>query len=191
MFFKKLDLPSIPDSLKKELFENFEIIYKNPPSVNFDLYEERDSLNQQLANLGPSGHVKIYPMLTGLQHKLSLLYKNTILDNYIFTYQVVEGGNYVSPHIDPDTHRNDAYYYILSTGDTAAKTVWYKHTDVGVSIKQAVGITYDNITPVAEVVVEKDNWYWFKLNEIHSVENLSGRRLMIFCLNKSEVHKYI
>lgn len=191
MFFKKLDFPKIPESLKNELFEDFESMYKNPPSVNFDLYAKDQTLLTQLDNLGPSGHVKIYPIVTALQKKLSILYRNTVLDNYIFTYQVVEGGNYVSPHIDPETHRHDAYYYILSTGDTAARTVWYKQVNENTELKQAVGITYDNIIPVAEVTAEQDNWYWFKLDEIHSVENLAGRRIMIFCLDKSEIHKYI
>ncbi len=178
MFFKKLDLPSIPENLKKEIIKDFEKSYKNPPPVSFDLYKK------------DSGSVSIYPMSTHLQMLLSRIYKNTILDNYIFTFQVVEGGEYVSPHIDPDTHRSEAYYYILNKGDTPAKTVWYKNLS-DEKLNQAIAINYDNLEIVDELVAENDNWYWFKLNEIHSVENLSGRRLMIFCLDKAEVHKYI
>lgn len=178
MYFKKLDFKPIPNELKQEILEDFKESYKNPPPVSFDLYNKE------------SGRVSIYPMSTPLQHKISALYQNTILDDYIFTFQVVEGGDYVAPHIDPDTHRKAGHYYILSTGLTPAKTVWYKQKNE-TPIDQAVGIDYENLTPVSELIAEEDNWYWFKLDEIHSVENLSGQRLMIYCLEKSEVYKYV
>ena len=194
MNYKKLNIESLPCSLKEELLLDFHATIKEqPPFVDYrQIYENKNknsigyienpsAYEKQLG--GECAFIKFYVVKNQLLDKLRNFYrgKNEFLANCGYCFQLVSGSHYMSPHIDPPKHRTESMVYVLSQGNTPAITTWYKSKKEfeHLEIRHSVSIPFEHLDPIEEVTAQTDTWYWYNVSVMHSVTNLSGDRMFL------------
>jgi len=194
MNFRKFDIDSIPEDLKQSLTREFMFSIKHQtPFVDYSqIYETVDKTSiayiedseSYIKNLGGnSASIKFFTISPILVKKLQNFYKNkdSFLSQCGYCYQLVNGGNYMIPHIDPPKHRTESMVYVLSQGNTPAITTWYKSKKEfeHLEIRHSVSIPFEHLDPIEEVTAQTDTWYWYNVSVMHSVTNLSGDRMFL------------
>jgi hypothetical protein len=194
MNYKKLNIESIPTDLKDELLLEFHIsikeqtpfvdyrqVYENKNKNSIGYIEDSKAYETQLG--GECAFIKFYVIKNHLLEKLRHFYKgkNEFLANCGYCFQLVGGGHYMAPHIDPPKHRTESMVYVLSPGNTPAVTTWYKPKEEfsHLEVTHSVCIPFDRLDAVEEITAETDTWYWYNVSAPHSVTNLSGHRMFL------------
>ncbi len=192
--YKKLILDKIPENLKLSLIKEFEVSikYQKPFVEYYQTYETKDKTSlafiedhvKYLSVLGgDSASIKFFPASPLLIRQLHSFYKDKdeFLSRCGYCYQLVSGGSYMIPHIDPPKHRTQSMVYVLSQGDTPAVTTWYKSKKEfeHLIVPHSVSIPFEHLDPIEELVAEPDMWYWYNVSVMHSVTNLSGNRMFL------------
>ena len=194
MNYKKLDIESLPCSLKEELllefhatikeqtpFVNYRQLYENKNKNSIGYIENTSAYEKQLG--GECAFIKFYVVKKQLLDKLKNFYrdKNEFLANCGYCFQLVSGNHYMSPHIDPPTHRTESVIYVLSPGDSPAVTTWYKPKKEfsHLEVTHSVCIPFDRLEVIEEMTASPDSWYWYNVSVPHSVTNLSGNRMFL------------
>jgi len=119
------------------------------------------------------------------QSQLQEFYSNCVeLENSIFYIQVVIGGKYVAPHIDPSDKRTHGKLYILDAGGDNVSTEYWKLKEQfkNTSIPEATALCYEKLEKIETHTLLENNWYEFTFNQIHSVQNQERARIAIVAL---------
>ena len=112
MYCKKLNIKSIPQELSKGIIQFVHNQLKNnvPFMFSYDHHNELERIEYS-NKYGISATVNSYGMPEDFQRQLQEFYSNCLeLKNSIFYIQVVIGGNYVAPHVDPQDKRTHLSY---------------------------------------------------------------------------------
>jgi hypothetical protein len=194
MYYKKMDMPSVPDDLKKDLIEEAIKIFETEKE-NRVLYhrrfelEDKNSLNymenEDTDFYQKSGGVTAMAMSDSLHTRVQEFFKQAnhpitnLFQYYGFLY--VEGGPYCAPHLDDVERRRNGFQLLLKSGGQNTTTNWWepKTEFKDQSIIDYCAIPYSKINKVEEACLEENNWYWMKFDSIHSVENLENMRIFL------------
>jgi len=186
-----LPISKLKPSLKKLLINDFEEAHlKSQMTLSYGRYESDDkkslayikNLKEYTDMSGPTGGVSFYRVNLDL---VEMIKEHCNADPFLMScsyfYQLVSGGNYVAPHTDDRRQRTVSILYILDPGNINTKTIFWKPKSQFLKLRKDDGVAIPEykLDKTEEYVLEKDHWYKMNFNEIHSVENLSGRRLMI------------
>jgi len=196
MYYKKLDIPNLPEDLMAELLESALSLYNNNENRAFyhRAFDEKDSntLNylggEDLDFYAKSGGVSAIRMGAELETKVKEFYKQAnhpitnVFDYYGFL--IVEGP-YVAPHIDDLNRRRNGFQLLLKSG--GASTAWYEVKDEfkDAPLIEVCGVPYSKLNKATEVKLEENCWYWMKFDTIHSVENQDSVRIFLGAGNAS------
>jgi hypothetical protein len=186
---KRTDIPGLPNDIAKECIQ----IATNSINANLPMdlwyrrleFENTDSLSYTTSenNIKNTGGVGLYKLPISLNERICNYYKktNTELSTYIkFYIQVVTGGNFVAPHVDPD--RIEGFVYLLQAGGRNVKTKWYTVKEEFKNLKKNNGsaIPYCKLNEVENYCLEENMWHWLNLQEIHSVEDQESLRILLW-----------
>lgn len=107
-----------------------------------------------------------------------------VKDNILIPYravniQVMTGGTHVVPHVDEI--RTGGLNYIIQTGGSAVKTVFYKPKPIydGFKVVPQTALLPDTIDEVYSEVLPTNTWHILDVTQIHSVNNLDPLDLRI------------
>jgi hypothetical protein len=194
MYYKKLDIPSLPDDLKKDLIEEALRVFideKDNPVLYHRRYETEDknTLNyigdEDQKFYQKSGGVTAMAMSIELESKVREFYKQanhpiTNLFEY-FGFLYVDGGSYCAPHIDDLERRKNGFQLLLKSGGNEVTTNWWEPKEEFKDLKVVdyCGIPYSKLTLGHEEKLEENSWYWMKFDSIHSVEKLESTRIFL------------
>lgn len=186
---KRNDIPSLPNDIAKECIQ----IATDSICANQQMYawyyrlelENPNSLSYSTSkdNIKDSGGVGLYRLPYLLNEKICNFCKSTnteISDFKRFYIQVVTGGDFVAPHIDPD--REKGFLYLLQTGGNNVRTKWYTVKEEFKNLKRDIisGIPYNKLNEVADHCLEENMWHQLNFQEIHSVENQESLRISLW-----------
>lgn len=189
-----MDMPSVPDDLKKELIEEAIKIFETEKE-NRVLYhrrfelEDKNSLNcmenEDMDFYEKSGGVTAMAMSDSLHARVQEFFKQAnhpitnLFEYYGFLY--VEGGPYCAPHLDDVERRRNGFQLLLKSGGQTTTTNWWepKTEFKDQSIIDYCAIPYSKLNKVEDACLEENNWYWMKFDSIHSVENLENMRIFL------------
>jgi len=195
MYYKKMiDMPVLPEDLKKDLLEEaIKIFIKE--QENRVLYHRRFEFedktklnymaNEDMDFYEKSGGVTAMAMSDTMDSRVTNHFKqaNHPITNVLghWGYVYVDGGPYCAPHIDDVTRRRNGFQLLLKTGGENVKTAWHepKEEFKDLPIVDYCGIPYSRINLATDVCLEENNWYWLKFDSIHSVENLESIRVFL------------
>jgi hypothetical protein len=125
---------------------------------------------------------KIKDFYTEVNHPL--IHFNTYL------LQVVSGGSYVAPHSDDVGPRQKGMIYMIKSGGSNVKTVWYeiKPELIGTSHvpESKFYLSYNILDKKEEHILEENTWHFMNFEAIHSVENQESVRMAIWGFNLNE-----
>jgi hypothetical protein len=185
---KRTDIPGLPNDIAKECIQ----IATNSINANLpmDLWYQKleleniDSLSYTTFenNIENTGGVGLYRLPILLNERICDYYKktNTELSTYVkFYIQVVTGGNFVAPHIDPG--RVEGFIYLLQAGGQNVRTKWYTVKEEFKNLKkeESAAIPYHKLTEVENQCLEENMWHQLNFQEIHSVENQEYLRISL------------
>jgi hypothetical protein len=182
MFYKKLNLPPIPEhiinSLESSLIDNTvvdDIGYKEKHIKN----------NKELVACGYSmGNIVNSELTSWLEQNIP-----DVNSRFNILYQTQRANNNVpSTHIvHTDRLRLTALNYIIDTGGDNVMTSWYKED--GKELQRSKKITgsqsdsgavdYKNLRLLESVNLEKNNWYIINTRILHDVDNITATRKSI------------
>ena len=185
---KHTEFPSLPLDLSTELIELAKFYLENNHPMEY-WFRELDFKNQDsLSYVTPddqiisSGGVGLYSLPYPMNKEICDLYKQT--DTELSTFdefflQVVTGGKFVAPHIDPG--RGAGYLYILKTGGSKVRTKWWTVKDEFKYLPKidGYGVPYEKLDLVEDHCLEENTWHWLNFGEIHSVENQETLRIAL------------
>jgi hypothetical protein len=194
MYFKKIEeLPSLPEDLGKELYATALMLFEKFKDnvIYYRTFEREDTTSLNYINpedihlYEKSGGVTALPMPKELEDRVKDFYKQfnspiTDLFDY-YGFLIVEGGTTCVPHIDDVVRRKNGFQYLLKSGGSEVKTVWYEPKDEfkDQKIKDYCAVPYSKLNVVTETCLEENNWYWMKFDTIHSVENQESIRFFL------------
>jgi len=192
MEFKYLDLPALPDTIVESILS----LVTASTGNSFDelqLNSVDDNLLEVLKNV-PAPKDNSLGILMSERNayfkdyaKFEFLEVNQVIKDWINSnifpipvhigIQCMHSGKYITPHIDEA--RKYAYNYIIETGD-AHLCLWEakdEYTDC-IAYPQTI-FPYERIKLADKIVIDKNKWHLLDTNKIHSVENISGRRISL------------
>lgn len=202
VYYKKCTkVPSLPQNLANELIElaksylgeyhPMEHWYKkaeleNPNTLNYITCEDK------IVSEGGGSGVGLYNLPERINDKIYKFYRHTDTELSTiekFSLQVVTGGQFVAPHIDPE--RSGGYLYILKSGGDDVRTRWYSVKDEfkDLILNKGYAISFDRVDVIEDRCLEENTWHWLNFGEIHGVENQVTLRIAI-CEKPGENKKF-
>lgn len=185
-------LPSLPLELKFKIMKEAKKSYQSDKMIaQFGTYHEfqpgldtalkldKEDLDYQRK----TGGVGFFDISQKYAKKIREHYKKfPLLSSKNFAVQVVCGGTYVAPHIDPPKMRKEGYLYILQPGGPSVTTTWYKVKDEysHIDVDHSKGLPHKLLEPLESHVLAQDSWHYFNHTVIHGVENQPELRLALW-----------
>lgn len=194
MYYKKLDIPSLPEDLRKDLIEEAIKVFVNEKQDPYLYHRRYETENENTLNFikgesqefyDRSGGVTAMGMNPELESRVREFYNKVdhpitnVLEYFGFLY--VEGGPYCAPHIDDVERRRNGFQLLLKSGGDNVTTNWWepKEEFKDLPIVDYCGIPYSRLVLGEEACLEENYWYWMKFDSIHSVENLNSIRIFL------------
>lgn len=170
-FYKKVDLPKIPNYLIRDTITNI----RHAPDIGYGLTHIKDGkkLNACSYTYGKIAHM---PLIMWIKENI----KNAPLDR--LSIKTSDGGD--SHIIHSDINRIWHLNYWWDLGGDNVTTSWYKENNkpltrprnnVGEQSDSGV-VKYSDVVCLESVIFEKETWYLFRSDVLHDVCNLTGRR---------------
>ena len=205
MYYKKLNVPCLPDDLKQDLLKEAlsVIAEKENPILNHRRIESEDrtylnyigiedmefyknSGGVSTYSISPHLHARVYNFYQNANHPISNLFAG-----YVFLF--VEGGSYCAPHIDDVIRRRNGLQLLLQAGGKNVTTAWWepKEEFKDLPVIDYCGIPYSKLDKATETCLEENVWHWMKFDSIHSVENLESIRVFIVTKEKKDMSKIL
>jgi len=157
----------------KKLIDN---LYNNLQDFNGKEFD----LSEYLINEHRSSNPAHFKALL-LRPQLLDIWLGKMLGNLEWFVQIMHSGKNLFPHIDPK--RTWSCMYLARSGGPNVKTVYYQPKDKNKTVQDfplAAPISYCEIEPVAEYVLEEGRWHKIRVDVIHSVENMESTRVALF-----------
>jgi hypothetical protein len=198
LYYKKLDhIPAIPKKLCRKLINHVQqMIESNIAPLGY--YGKYNTENiDKLTYVKPgtpqilfSCGVGIYEIPKPLHDQLRTFLEtcDEPLINYKFLFlQVLYGGKYLGPHLDPK-EKKPGFIYLLKAGGSNVKTIYYKVKAEFQNLEYNeedvyTGIDFNKVEQIFECQLEENKWQCINYNEIHAVINIEDIRIAIYGMN--------
>ena len=193
MYCTKLDIPVIPEDLKKEIID-FVIValeegYTSAYNRQLEV-EDQGNLNfldGEDENLLNTGEVIGVPLSEELQTKIRDFYKQTphYIDEFFCDYWgcfvLKSSTSIVAPHQDDPEKRKFGLQLLIKAGGDNVKTTWYdiKEEFKNLPIIPDLSMPYHKLNPVHEEHLHEGHWYILNTSIVHSVDNLESVRIFL------------
>ena len=190
------EIPSIPIDIAQECISHgLKCLEQNIPMIAW--YKRYETVNTnsvsymqpgkefEESNGEESGGVGFFTLPLEIRKKIKDFYSQFDIPIVQFDdlyLQVVTGGKFVGPHVDDVNCRKEGMLYLLKSGGTNVRTIWYKIKPEykNLTLENYTVIPYSKLDVVEDHCLTENTWHYLNFSEIHGVINQDSVRMALW-----------